>query len=272
MKRFLSILFAISVLFVVSVPSSADVFSLGPGLTNLETVTVGDPGNVGEPSGEGVGGYGPDRICGAVAYTYYIGKYEITAGQYCEFLNKVAATNSYGLYTSLMWSEPWGCKIQQTGTRGSYTYTVASDWANRPVNYVSFLDACRFANWMHNGQPTGPEDASTTEDGAYFLNGYNGGSGRIIIQRKPGWKWAVPSEDEWYKAAYYKGGGTDAGYWKYPTQSNTAPDRDMLDSSGNNANYYRYYYLIGSPYYRTEVGEFQNSGSAYGTFDQGGNV
>ena len=29
---------------------------------------------------------------------------------------------------------------------------------------------------------------------------------------------------------------------------------------------------IGSPYYRTNVGEFENSASAYGTFDQGGNV
>jgi formylglycine-generating enzyme required for sulfatase activity len=43
-------------------------------------------------------------------------------------------------------------------------------------------------------------------------------------------------------------------------------------SPGNNANYYTYDYLIGSPYYRTEVGEFQNSGSPYGTFDQGGNI
>ncbi len=46
----------------------------------------------------------------------------------------------------------------------------------------------------------------------------------------------------------------------------------MADVSGNNANYYSNGYLIGSPYYRTEVGEFQNSDSAYGTFDQGGNV
>ena len=29
---------------------------------------------------------------------------------------------------------------------------------------------------------------------------------------------------------------------------------------------------IGPPYYRTEVGEWENSASPYGTFDQGGNV
>ncbi|HOW71077.1 MAG TPA: hypothetical protein PKY77_10790 [Phycisphaerae bacterium] len=60
---------------------------------NIETVPVGDPGNAGELSGLGAGGDGPDRICGSVGYTYSIGKYEVTAGQYCEFLNKVATTD-----------------------------------------------------------------------------------------------------------------------------------------------------------------------------------
>jgi formylglycine-generating enzyme required for sulfatase activity len=41
---------------------------------------------------------------------------------------------------------------------------------------------------------------------------------------------------------------------------------------GNNANYYDSGFLIGSPYYRTEVGEFELSESPYGTFDMGGNV
>jgi len=31
-------------------------------------------------------------------------------------------------------------------------------------------------------------------------------------------------------------------------------------------------YTVGDPYYRTEVGAFNNSASPYGTFDQGGNV
>jgi len=94
------------------------------------------------------------------------------------------------------------------------------------------------------------------------------------IQRNAGWKWAVTSEDEWYKAAYYKGGSTSAGYWDYPTSSDTAPGQDMTDVSGNNANYYTapYAYPIDSGKYTTVAGEFQNSDSPYGTFDQGGNV
>jgi len=128
---------------------------------NIETVPVGNPGNAGELSGEGAGGSGPDRICGAVAYAYNIGKYEVTAGQYTAFLNAVAATDTYGLYNSSMWSSSDGCKIERTGSSGSYSYSVAGDWANRPVNYVSFWDAARFVNWLHNGQGNGD-----TESGA----------------------------------------------------------------------------------------------------------
>jgi len=228
----------------------------------IDTVTVGDPGNTADTTGYG-----------SVSYTYNIGKYEVTAGQYTAFLNAVAKTDTYGLYSTYM-ADPtnyWGCNIQRTGVSGSYSYSVAWDWANRPVNYVSYWDSCRFANWLGNGQPTGLQTAATTERGAYTLDGYTGTDGRTI-QRNAGWSWAVTSEDEWYKAAYYKGGGTSAGYWLYPTQSDSVPGRDMADASGNNANYYSGGFLIGSPYYRTEVGEFQNSASAYGTFDQGGNV
>jgi hypothetical protein len=56
------------------------------------------------------------------------------------------------------------------GTVGNpYTYTVDANFVNRPVNHVNFWDACRFANWLHNGQPTGIQGVGTTEDGAYTL-------------------------------------------------------------------------------------------------------
>ena len=118
-----------------------------------------------------------------------------------------------------------------------------------------------------------PQGFVTTETGTYTLNGYNGTYGQNI-QRNPGATWAVTSEDEWYKAAYYKGGSTNAGYWDYPTRSNTAPGQDMADASGNNANYYTAPAPTPSTTgkYTTVVGEFQNSPSPYGTFDQGGNV
>jgi formylglycine-generating enzyme len=230
----------------------------------IDTVTIANPGNAADTTSYG-----------SVAYTYQIGKFEVTAGQYCAFLNAVAATDTYGLYHGYM-GEWWGCKIYQNGSGGTYTYTVASDWANRPVNFVSWGDAARFANWLSNGQPTGAQGTATTEDGSYYLNGAVTTAALKSVKRKAGATWVIPTEDEWYKAAYYdldKSGG--AGYWLYSTRSNDLPSNigaDGYTDPGNHANYYgNSSYTIGAPYYRTIVGEFENSASAYGTFDQGGN-
>lgn len=243
----------------------------------IETVPVGNPGNAGEWSGESYGGRGPNRICGAVGYTYNIGKYEVTAGQYTAFLNSVGRVDTYGLYNPNMSRTDEGSGIARSGggTAGNpYTYSVDANFVNRPVNYVSWGDSARFANWLHNGQPTGTQNRLTTEDGAYYLNGATTDAALLAVSRKANWKWAVTSEDEWYKSAYYKGGSTTAGYWDYPTGSNTAPGQNMADASGNNANYYTapYAWPIDSGKYTTLVGEFQLSDGPYGTFDQGGNV
>ena len=229
----------------------------------METVPVGNTGANGDDST----GYGE------VDYAYRIGKYEVTAGQYTEFLNAVAATDAYGLYNGFMDSASNGCKIQRSGSSGSYKYSVAGDWADRPVNYVSWGDAARFANWLHNGQPTGPQVLATTEDGAYELNGATSEAALMTVNRETDWKWAITSEDEWYKAAYHKNDGDTGNYFHYPTSSDSAPSNALVDPDpGNNATFYDSGYTIGSPYYRTEVGAHENSDSPYGTFDQGGNV
>ena len=274
---FLALCFGVA-LAMVALPAGADVFNMPDGMTNLETVPVGNPGNAADTRYVAAGSPG----YGAVDYTYSIGKYEVTAGQYCQFLNAVATTDDpYALYSDLMYGHSGdGCQIQRLGSPGSYSYQVAADYADRPINYVSLWDGYRFSNWLCNGQPTGPAGAGTTETGAYTLNGYNGQDGRWII-RNAGATWVIPTEDEWYKAGYYdpnKPGG--AGYWDYPTRSNTAPGRDMSEATnpGNNANYY----ISSSPYiaipidsgvyWTTEVGQFDLSLGPYGTFDLGGNV
>lgn len=231
----------------------------------IDWVTVGNPGNAGEQS---LLDYGDITYYGAVDHVYQIGKYEITAGQYCEFLNAVATDATsviHGVWDSRMWGSDDGCKIQQIYSYPNYTYSVAPDWANRPVNYVSWYSCLRFCNWLHNGQPTGVQDTSTTEDGAYNMS-----LGASVV-RKPGARVWLPSENEWYKAAYHKNDGVTGNYYKYPTSSDTAPGRDGLEitNPGNNANFNL---LIGSPYNRTVIGEFELSHSPYGTFDQGGNV
>ena len=92
----------------------------------------------------------------------------MTAGQYTEFLNAVAKTDTYGLYNTSMWSDSEGCKIERTGSPGSYSYSVASGYANRPVNYVSYWSSCRFSNWLNNAQPTGEQGCG--HDGARHIH------------------------------------------------------------------------------------------------------
>jgi formylglycine-generating enzyme len=251
--------FAVVFAFVVT-EARADVFNMSPGLTSLQFVGVGEPGNAADTTGYG-----------SVGYAYDIGKFDVTAAQYCAFLNAVAATDTYGLYSTNMnvTVSVTGCNIVRAGAAGSYTYSVAADFANRPVNYVSWGDAARFCNWLQNGQISGVQDAKTTEDGAYYLNGAVSNAALLTVTRKANVQYFLPTEDEWYKAAFYdpnKPGG--AGYWDYPTKSDTAPSNVLSATGTNNANYN---YSIGSPY-RTEVGAFAASPGPYGTFDQGGNV
>lgn len=234
-----------------------------------EMVTVGDAGNTADTTGYG-----------AVGYEYRIGKYEVTIGQYTTFLNAVAKADPYGLYNGNMATDLAVAGIARTGVYGAYSYsplapagltpTGASSPENRPISYISWFDAARFANWMHNGQGNGD-----TETGAYTLNGATGGDGPA---KNPGARFSIPTENEWYKAAYYKGGGTNAGYWTYATQSSSYPD-NWIGNGTNHANYYLYRYSVtwtsvysSSQNYLTEVGAFADSESAYGTFDQTGNV
>ena len=124
---------------------------------------------------------------------------------------------------------------------------------------------------MSNGQPSGTQSNTTTEDGAYYVNGATSGNAVAANATNPNTgsapTYRIPLENEWYKAAYYDptlNSGT-GGYYVYATQSNSPPGT-TIGSSVNQANYNN---GIG---YITDVGAFSGSGSFYGTFDQSGNV
>src|SRR5262249_38396376 len=128
----------------------------------------------------------------------------------------------------------------------------------------------QFANWMHNGQPTGPEGPGTTLDGAYHDVGDLSHFGR-----NPGAKFFLPTEDEWYKAAYHNSSaGAAASYFDYPTGTNVPPGNDETETTnpGNNENFLANGHFPGGAYRRTVIGDFELSDSPYGTFDQGSNV
>jgi formylglycine-generating enzyme len=214
----------------------------------IATVPVGNPGNAPDPS----------TGFGEVDYNYNIGKYDVTSSQYTAFLNAVAATDPYGLYQSSMVGTIYGSPgIIQSGSPGYYTYSVAAGRGNYPVTGVSFWDATRFANWLANGQPIGAEGPGTTEDGTYTLTPT--AIGNNTVTRNADASWAVTSENEWYKAAYYSQSlnSGNGGYWLYPTQSNT-----MSTSQAN------YNGVVGDT---TPVGSYPYP-SYYGTYDQGGDV
>jgi formylglycine-generating enzyme required for sulfatase activity len=217
---------------ILTFAATAALITSASASVTIDWVTVGNAGNSADTTGYG-----------AVGYSYQIGKYEVTNAQYGAFLNATAATDTYALYNASMSS--YG--ITQSGSSGSYTYSVTGALANRPVVYVSWFDAARFANWMMNGQGSG-----STETGAYTLNGATSG----IITANIGAQVYIPSENEWYKAAYYSAANTS--YSLYPNGQNTIT---TADANYNNS--------VGSI---TNVGTYSSDPSSYGTFDQGGNV
>jgi formylglycine-generating enzyme len=219
----------------------------------IEWVTIGNPGNAADSPATNCWTFN----CGSVAYSYRISKYEVTNEQYAEFLNAKAATDSFDLYNTSMGSHLQG-GIDRSGLAGSYTYSTKDGFADKPVNFVSFFDALRFTNWLHNGQGSG-----STETGAYTLTGAT-----VVPQN---WTQVtrnldavvfLPSEHEWYKAAYYD--GTSGTYFDFPAGSNTQTTCGAPTATPNTGN------CVSSGV--TDVGAYTGSPSPYGTFDQGGNV
>jgi len=250
-----------------------------PASMGYELVKVGNPGNRKDKTG-----------FGSVSKTYWIGKYEVTIGEYCAFLNAIAKTDPYGLYDPAMTNVLNSAGIQRSGSAGSYTYSPmnnAGDSSRRPISFINWFDAARYANWMSNAQPIGPQDSTTTEDGAYRLQGMTQGATIVRNQINPNTGDApvffIPTEDQWYKAAYYSQKLNDGrgGYYLYATRSNRAPGNQVGDKL-NMANYIDDYsgsyfysvpqarYIDPTQNYLTDVGAYSGSSSFYGTYDQNG--
>ncbi|AQQ09838.1 aerobic sulfatase maturase family protein [Sedimentisphaera cyanobacteriorum] len=185
---------------------------------DLDFVTIGNAGNAADSTGYG-----------AVDYAYQIGKYEITNGQWNAFVSAAGA--------------PTG--------NPSHAYDGSAYWTgtNVPTNSVSWYEAAQFCNYLTSGDRySGAYNFSQSGD---FL-----GVDRASAISAYGTTYVIPTEDEWYKAAYYTG----SGYSLYANGTNTAP------IAGTDTNYD---YVIGQPW---EVGVGNGTQEQNGTYDMMGNV
>ena len=252
---------------LIPLAATAALITSAAASVTIDYVSVGHAGNAADSTGYG-----------AVAYAYQIGKYEVTNAQYTAFLNAVNPTGSgtggvgpNGIYNTNMGSNSRGGITYTPDAVSGAKYTIRTSMGDKPVNFVSWYDSARFTNWMNNGQGTG-----STETGAYTLSGNTG-----IITKNVGATVYIPSEDEWYKAAYYDptpGAGGGDNYWTYATQSDTVPTVASADSTGditnpgaNVANY------NDAADWNSQNGNVTTVGSAaannyFGTADQGGNL
>jgi sulfatase modifying factor 1 len=162
--------------------------------TNMEFVTIGNPGNAGDTRTDTWGyslanPYG----CGAVSSSYRIGKYEVTAAQW-QTINTAAGIGDSG------------------GGSG-----------NQPVVGISWYDAAQFCNYLTSGNKY---------SGAYKfdINGNFQSIDRVSSISTYGTTYVIPTEDEWYKAAYFKSDAS--GYSLYANGLN------MIPAADNGWNYY----------------------------------
>jgi len=231
----------VGVLAFVAATLSASAFGV-----NINYQTIGNAGNAKNSV--------TNR--GSVATEFRMQKNEVTNTQYAEFLNSQGKSNINGIYNSLMGSDSNNGGISQSGSTGNFTYSVKSNMASRPVNYVHWFSAARFTNWLHNGQLT----SATTETGAYTLANAVSGNTKV---RNVGANTYLPNQNEWEKAAYYT--GTGSVYTLYPTNSNTLPTAS-LSNGANVANYNSVSTTL------LNAGSYASTASFYGIQDMSGNA
>lgn len=170
---------------------------------------------------------------GGVSYTYRIGTYEISHDQ-----------------------------IVLAGVEG----VNAGPWSGgQPAAALSWYEAALFVNWLNT---------STGHQAAYNFSGTTMSlwsseeawqQGGENLYRHEDAYYFLPSEDEWYKAAYYD--GAVSLYYDYPTGSDSVP----ASVAGGTASGTAVYDLLAEGSEPADV-EMAGGSSPYGTMGQGGNV
>jgi len=184
-RRLVAPLIGLAAMTAVAARSDASSPSGPVPAESIAWVTVGDLRNAVDTDPAGLG---------SVATSFRIMTYEFTNQQYADVLSAVAKTDRYALYNASMGTDARG-GITRSGVDGSYVYAVKPNMGDKPVNYVSWFDVARVANWYTNGATS----TSGTETGAYTLGGATSGAAPAV---NAGATYHIPTADQWYKAAY----------------------------------------------------------------------
>lgn len=257
--------------------------------SGAQMVFIGDRGN--KPFVEKLG---------SCEENFWLGRYEFTVRDWYNCLLFAASDYdpNFTIDPHQLWNERMSPWIQRTQT---YIYTIVPGTESYPITHVSFINACRACNIRHNLLKRGfIEEARTltslpkmkevlkegesidtiTEDGAYKITRYPGDKYGVELQKDA--LFYIPTRSQWTKAAYYKGGSLDAGYFLYPTRHDNNPgDRESSDFN-NKANYNLYPLCSWAPAlalssvdscgYLGSDGLLHGTCSSYGCFDMAGNV
>jgi formylglycine-generating enzyme required for sulfatase activity len=158
---------------------------------NIDSIEIGNDYNNASSTGYG-----------SVAYKYRISKSSITNEQYCAFLNSVASINDrFNVYVPDMTN--FG-DLTRYVVGGRYFYNFRTHTKHRPIVNVNWFNAARFCNWIHNDQPVGLQSERSTEKGSYDLSAFAATTTEFLDYPRGVYaKCFVPTEDEWYKAAFF---------------------------------------------------------------------
>ena len=226
----------------------ADTFGSDSNTFGVEFVTIGQPGNLPDLTGN-------PRPVGQVDYVYDIAKHEISRAM-------VDAANAVGsLEISL---DPM--RIVNGGPR-----------SDMPATGISWNEAARFVNWLNvsKGYPEAYKFLAQPGEPGYHVN-----ANQTLWQptdlgfddenwfRNSGARYVLPSVDEWYKAAYYNpdAGPGDHLYFNFPTGSNDPPTPVAFGTDPDTAVYRQR--PVQGPADITQAGGL----SAFGAMAMGGNV
>ena len=179
--------------------ANADTFGSGANQFSIDFVNIGHAGNAatyidyGTAPALGDDYDAPYAGYGAVAYDYRLGKYEVTIDQ---FAKAYAADDTISNGNENYWND---------GTRN------VGDGA--PACALTWTEAARFANWLTSGS------AGT---GVYQFSGNTLTGINRSYRNESDLAYVLPTDDEWYKAAFYKP-VNDGSYSLYASGLSTDP-------------------------------------------------